>query len=61
MGGACWDLVWTPQGKRTLGKGGSVGKDNIEWILRNRDLSALALDSNEWRALLMAVIKRRVT
>jgi hypothetical protein len=36
MRGACWGLVWTPQGKRALGKVGSGGKDNIKWTSRNR-------------------------
>jgi hypothetical protein len=35
MRGACWSLVWTTLGSRTLGKVGSRGKDNIKWTLRN--------------------------
>lgn len=37
MRGASWSLVWTTLGKTTLGKVGSGGKDNIKWVLRNKE------------------------
>jgi hypothetical protein len=53
-------LVGKPEGKRPLGTPRRRWEDNIKMDLQDVDWIDLAQDRNRWRALVNAVMNRRV-
>ena len=64
MRGACKVLVRKPEGKRPRGSSGVDGRIMLKWIFENwdrgKDWIDLAEDRDRWRALVNAVMNRRV-